>query len=203
MASFASRTRPSFGDSSYYPAGWDRERLLSASTADLRGLPANEFNRMRAGMIERMGIEEFQRWVSLLSSSASSEDNTLRQQDEAGSAGMRAHPTVKSPSLAVPDFVRAVQERYATGPWGFVIFDTVGHEMSDDTRQKQRERVEAQIRAPFEKYCDVDGVKDVAEHFHLEWVQERAAGSDAELVARYKHTSSVSRQVNNVVVHHC
>ncbi|KAI1750565.1 hypothetical protein F4782DRAFT_242389 [Xylaria castorea] len=135
-------------------------------------------------MIEKMGQEEFQRWVSLLPSSASPEDNTPGQQDEASAAVITAGRIVESPSLAVPDFVRVVRERYATGSWGFVVFDSVGYEMGDDVRQENRQRVEAQIRAPFEKYRDVDGVKDAAERFHLEWVQERAAESDVELVAR-------------------
>ncbi|KAI1423224.1 hypothetical protein F5Y12DRAFT_758692 [Xylaria sp. FL1777] len=185
MASFAFRSRrPSFGDSNYYPAGWDRDRLLRASIADLHGLPAGEFDRMRAGMIEKMGPDEFQRWVNLLPSSASLESGSSRTQIEVDARETTTDQPVQSRSSVTPDFVRVVQEQYATGVWGFVIFDSVGHEMSDNVRQEQRERLKAQIRAPLERYADVAGVMDAAERFHLEWVQVRTAEGDAELVAR-------------------
>ncbi|KAJ2992306.1 hypothetical protein NUW58_g2214 [Xylaria curta] len=56
--------------------------------------------------------------------------------------------------------------------------------MSDEVWQEQRKRVEAAICASLERYRDVDGVKEAAERFRLEWVQEKASESDVELVAR-------------------
>lgn len=182
MASSASRRRPSFGDSKYFPAGWNRERMLPTSISDLRSLPADEFDKMRAGMIEKMGAESFQRWVSLLPSSASSE-NTASQQAEMG-PGMGDE--VAPPSPAVPNFVRVVQQRYATGTWGFVVFRSAGYDMSQEAWQEQCKRIDAAIRAPFKRYRDVYGVKDAEERFRLEWVQDKALQGGVELVARYE-----------------
>jgi hypothetical protein len=182
MASSTSRRRPSFGDSNYFPTGWDRERLLTTSMADLRSLPADEFDKMRAGMIDKMGVEAFQRWVSLLPSSASPA-NTLTQQGQTGPA-ILGEVTLLSP--AVPDFMHVVKEQYATGTWGFVVFRSAGYNMSQEAWKKQCKRIEAAICAPFEFYRDTEGVEDARERFRLEWIQDRALEGDVELVARYE-----------------
>ncbi|KAI0385897.1 hypothetical protein F5Y04DRAFT_245003, partial [Hypomontagnella monticulosa] len=180
MNSSTSRSQPSFGDSNYFPAGWNRERLLTASMADLRTLSADEFDKMRTGMIDKMGAEAFQHWVSLLPSSAS----TANMDSPQTRTGPEKENGAIPQSPAVPDFVRTVQERYATGIWGFVMFRSAGYDMSQEAWEEQRKRVEEAIRAPFEQYRDVDGVKDARERFHLEWVQDRAFEGDVELVAR-------------------
>ena len=57
--------------------------------------------------------------------------------------------------------------------------------MGQERLEETRERIEAAIIAPFEPYLHDPVVKDAAERFHLEWVQEEGLeGADVELVAR-------------------
>lgn len=60
------RTRPTFVDSTYYPPGWDQQRLIEASSSELRALPSEQFDNMRNGMVEKMGKERFQEFLQWL-----------------------------------------------------------------------------------------------------------------------------------------
>lgn len=180
ISSFMSGRRRSFGDSDYFPTGWDREHLLAASMADLRGLPADEFDKMRAGMIAKMGVEAFQHWVSLLPSSASSAATAFQQ----AKSGLLMVKEIPPQSPAVPDFVRLIKKQYSTGMWGFVMFRSAGYDMSQEAWQEKCQRFETAIRAPLEHCCDADGVKGVGKCFRLEWIQDEALEGDVELVAR-------------------
>ncbi|KAI1354893.1 hypothetical protein F5Y01DRAFT_311269 [Xylaria sp. FL0043] len=77
---------------------------------------------------------------------------------------------VTSLSLAVPGFVRALQERYAIGTWGSVILRNAGYDMSPKARKGQCKRIDAAICAPLKRHLDVDGVEDTRECFRLERV---------------------------------
>lgn len=168
--------QPSFGGSNYFPTGWDRERLLRLSTADLHSLPAGEFDKLRAGMIEKMGANAYQRWVGLLSTSA-----------PAANKGQAIPSSLSSPAapVPVPEYLHTTPWGSKDCPWGFVVFRSTGYDMSQEAWEGARKRIEAATLSPLEPCLHDPVVKYAAERFELQWVQDEALeGADVELVAR-------------------
>ncbi|KAM7212083.1 hypothetical protein V8F06_012545 [Rhypophila decipiens] len=147
------RRRSEYGDSTYFPPGWDRERLLTAPAHDFCGLPAHEFYKLREGMLEKMGREPYKTWVAKLSKlKIPSPPEVL----------WRHFGTDYSPANSSKDLT-----------WGFVIFATRPCIEIDEAKfERVKQRVKELILSPLEPYLHEESIGLTKERFRIEWWED-------------------------------
>lgn len=164
------------GNTSYWPAGWDRERLLnSQATGELDGLSGEQAAAIRAGMVAEIGEPAYQEILAEMG-----RRKFLADKDEQRK-GTQA-PTE-------PPFMETMRLYEARGnqpwdPWGFVVYKSP--EILDEAAWKACKQRFAQILdETVDEFRGYPGLDQVMERMRIEWVEDLGvADSGCAAVAR-------------------
>ncbi|KAH6614445.1 hypothetical protein B0J18DRAFT_300952 [Chaetomium sp. MPI-SDFR-AT-0129] len=156
----------------YYPAGWDRERMLnSAATGEINNLSEAERDTFREGLRQDLGDAGFEQFF---------EEMWKREKAAKG-----IHPTPTEPSFM--ETMRLREERIGPAarwdPWGFVVFKSP--EIQDHEEwEKCKDMVEKIVRDSTEIYRGYEGLDECLERMKLRWVEDVEVGAGVEDIAR-------------------
>lgn len=155
----------------YWPAGWSKDFLLPATSADLLALPDEERDRMFDSLRSALGTSGFS---ELMTEASRNHKARVAQEDAARvAAGGEKIPTVDElRKTDVPLYMKALQQYYAEDQaWGFVVVRTCCHD--DGERWSQfKAKWDAVIAAMFDRASTVDGIADVNRRFTVHWVED-------------------------------
>lgn len=155
----------------YWPAGWSKEVLLHATSADILALPEEERDRMFDSLRTALGTSGF---LELMTEASRNHKARVAEEDAARvAAGGEKIPTVDElQKTEVPLYMKALQQYHAGNQhWGFVVFRTCCYD--DEQRWNQfRAKWDAVIAAMFDRESSVEGIADVNRRFTIHWVED-------------------------------
>ncbi len=150
---------------SYYPQGWDRERLLNASDEESATLTQAERDTFREGLLADLGekgaeafnVEKSRRWHQ-------------RHDAEKAAAGVPPNPPLFLETMA-----RWTQmTNHEWQQWGFVVFRTAGYGEEADARWREmRQRWDQVVDAQIDEHlANIPGVREAKERLQFRWVED-------------------------------
>lgn len=153
---------------SYFPPGWDKEKLLDASSDDLLELPDHERIAMFDGLKAALGPEGFQTLLYEISTRykarlAAAEAGHPQPEDE-------LPPELRAPFLAT---LQRIYLRGKWGEWGFVVFRTTFGE--DEKWASLRQRWDEIVEERLSDYGGVMGVDEAKRLLRFHWVDQDPA----------------------------
>ncbi|KAK5130275.1 hypothetical protein LTR08_002235 [Meristemomyces frigidus] len=173
-----------YGDrsSSYWPEGWNFQRYRNCNQEDLLALPEGQLEKLQTGFRDILGEAGvgklaklvFEEWSKRQASPEGTEGDVLTATPaKAGSDLESASATpAAEPSTMTPDWLRMYEKHSKGKKWGFVGLRTCSYD--DDEKWEQfRIKLDGIARLPFEEDASVPGVRDAAEHFAIQWIEDR------------------------------
>lgn len=151
----------------FWPPGWNRQRLINATTAELDTLNAEQSDRMYDGLRAALGPEGY---AQLVQEITDAEEEQNRQ--AAAQSGVSANWIDQlTPDQRVP-LLRTLQQYCPEGPFGWVVYRACSY---DDQGQWDAflAKWELFVKAYFERNQDVPGVAEAAARFEIRWIQDR------------------------------
>ncbi|KAI5360842.1 hypothetical protein Slin15195_G087580 [Septoria linicola] len=151
----------------YWPAGWARDRLVHASSEDIRTLSAEDSDLMFDSLRGALGPEEHAILFDEMTQNAKARERQSRLDQ-----GLSANPLLDelTPRQRLP--VLATLEEYCSqGPWGWVAYRTCAFD--DEVKWNVlRKRFDAFIAKQFEPHIYVPEIKAAADRFKIHWVEK-------------------------------
>jgi hypothetical protein len=158
---------PDYSDasSSYWPLGWNFEKLSRATAEDHASLSKGELEKMQAGLREVLG----ESGVGALAMHLFREE-----QKRAKKTGITAEPTSADPikPALAPGWLRDWRRRHHGQKWGFVAFRTAFYD-DEEGWEGYKRRLEGIVSIAFDRE-EGKGLEDWAEakaNFELRWVE--------------------------------
>ncbi|KAH8599492.1 hypothetical protein B0O99DRAFT_590237 [Bisporella sp. PMI_857] len=140
-----------------FPAGWDKTRVQSASKDDIQ--------KLKKALID-MSNKVKQR---LLRSAAELEDIDTKMNSR-WPVPMSIPGTYIPP--ATPDFIKLIQRLWPTGPWGILVYRSIGYSDAVSWNKEIQHRLEDLITRPFACCSHFEsGAKEAASRFRLIYVE--------------------------------
>lgn len=146
----------------YWPEGWDRERLLNSGvTGELEHIPSEQVTTIRAGLIAEFGEDDFQELMAEMG----------RRKAAAAETATRPPASITEPPFM--ETMRLYEER--TGrrwdTWGFVVYKSpeIGDE-GDWAACKQRfARILDESVVPYRGF---PGLDECMERMKIMWIED-------------------------------
>ncbi|KAI1283868.1 hypothetical protein F5Y07DRAFT_393806 [Xylaria sp. FL0933] len=145
---------------SYYPKGWDRDRLLNvAATSDVGSLTQDQWSVFREGLRADKGEKGFEGFF----------DEMWRREKIA--KGIQ-DPVFEPPFM---ELMRIRQQRIGPtalwNPWGFVVFKSP--EIRDQTKwQACRQRFDKILQEYVDEYRQFPGIDECLSRMEFRWVED-------------------------------
>lgn len=176
----------------YWPAGWSKNVLLHATSADLLALPDEERDRMFDSLRSALGTDGF---LELMTEASRNHKARVAQEDAAriAAGGEKIQSVDELQRTEVPLYMKALQQYYpGDQAWGFVVVRTCCY--GDDEQWSQfKAKWDAVIAAMFDTESNIDGVADVQRRFTINWVEDsKLEGATPQQVAE-QYGSSIAQ----------
>ncbi|KAI0973914.1 hypothetical protein F4678DRAFT_486512 [Xylaria arbuscula] len=162
---------------SYYPEGWDRERLLNVGvTNDASSLTDDQWTIFRQGLKADKGEQGFEEFF----------DEMWRREKVA--KGIK-DPVSEPPFM---ELMRIREQRVGSSaqwnPWGFVVFKSP--QIQDDTKwQACRERFDKILQDSIELYQEYPGIDECLSRMKFLWIEDAGdADGSIKSIARARAT---------------
>lgn len=166
--------------SSYWPPGWDFERYTKATGIELQALPADEYARLQAGLLDRLGGE-----------GQSHLDDHLHKL-------ARQRAGIKPP---YPDWLTYLRRFYPNQPWGFIGIQTA---CFDDAERwaafkTKLNDVAGRVFHTALQASPIEDVREAQANFEIRWIKENpATATAATTTATATITTTTSMTTTNL-----
>ncbi|KAI1655630.1 hypothetical protein F4813DRAFT_391479 [Daldinia decipiens] len=164
---------------SYYPAGWDRERILNATVNEINDLTKEQREVFREGLRADLGQQGFDEFF---------DEMFRREQEESGLLG-NSIKTIKEPPFM--EVLRICEDRgIRWDQWGFVVFKSP--EIVDAEQWMAcKKRFSEIINDSIDPYRGYAGLDDCVRKMKFQWVEDvkDAGGGIGSISRAYSSTS--------------
>ncbi|KZF20248.1 hypothetical protein L228DRAFT_262923 [Xylona heveae TC161] len=199
---------------SFWPPGWDRERLLNATSAELLTLPDEQRFGMFDGIRATLGEEGLQetrqemsrRYRARLAAAASAESTAQQQpqQQEVPQVPMTDEEKRLAQELTAP-YINVLDKLFQGNPWeewGFVVFQCTGYAKEQQQRWTAfRQRWDEIINEETSRHRGTSPrVDEAVRLIRFQWVSDPSldGASMGQVAERYKNMH-LPRGLNNSI----